>query len=209
MHLTAFSDHKAPQAEREHVAAQDRKYSAPGTPSGSSSRSSRTAGPASGPAFIRSFQTSDKEAFRTLNEAWISHYFALEPEDTELLSDPEAKILATGGHIFVAVAGQDKEEEVVGCFALLPLPGNTLRLARMTVREDQRGKGVGRRLLSHAILTAQALHARRLVLETSGKLESAVHLYQTAGFCFVPADAAGPRPLARADLYMELLLPGS
>lgn len=177
------------------------------SPTGTRSESSRSFGPASGPDLIRPFQASDKQAFRSLNEAWISRYFALEPEDTELLNDPEGKILGPGGHIFVAVARQDRQEEVVGCFALLPLPGNVLRLARMTVREDHRGKGVGRRLLNHAIITAQALHARKLVLETSRKLESAVHLYQSAGFCFAPEDPAGPRPLARADLYMELLLP--
>jgi GNAT superfamily N-acetyltransferase len=203
MHLPVRSDRKVNEAASNVADPQGCQDSS----GGKDSERSRAVGPTSGPDFIRPFQAIDRQAFRNLNEAWISQHFALEPEDTELLSDPEGKILARGGHIFVAVIRQDGEEEVVGCFALLPLPGNVLRLARMTVREDHRGKGVGRRLLNHAIISAQALHARRLVLETSRKLESAVHLYQSAGFCFAPSTPAGSRPLARADLYMELLLP--
>ncbi len=150
---------------------------------------------------IRPFRSEDAGAFFSLNEAWISHWFVLEPEDLDMLKDPQTHVLAQGGRIYVADSG----DEVVGCFALLPKPGGVLRLARMAVREDLRGQGLGRMLLLHAIATARALEAPRLVLETSRKLASAVHLYEATGFRYVDPDPDQPA-LARADLYMELLL---
>ncbi len=150
---------------------------------------------------IRPFRLEDASAFFSLNEAWISHWFALETEDLEMLRDPQTHVVAKGGRIYVA----DLRGTVVGCFALLPKPGGVLRLARMAVREDLRGQGLGRMLLMHAIATARALDAPRLVLETSRKLASAVHLYEAAGFRYVDPDPKEPA-LARADLYMELSL---
>ena len=47
--------------------------------------------------------------------AWISKYFALEPKDLEVLDDPQGKIIAKGGRIFMAFEG----DEPVGCVALI------------------------------------------------------------------------------------------
>ena len=55
----------------------------------------------------------DASAFRTLNEEWITHYFALEKKDREILDDPENTILRQGGHIFMAFVGG----QAVGCVA--------------------------------------------------------------------------------------------
>jgi len=149
---------------------------------------------------IRSFRAGDAAAFRALNEAWITRWFFLEPEDAVVLNDPENQILGRGGHILMAALG----EEVVGCCALLPLPNHAVRLVRMAVREDLRGMGIGRLLLESAIAKARTLHALTIRLETSTKLPAAIHLYQSAGFrCVEPH---GEEALARADTFMELAL---
>ena len=51
---------------------------------------------------IVEFEPRHADAFRTLNEAWISKYFVLEPKDREVLQDPIGKIIEKGGRIFMA-----------------------------------------------------------------------------------------------------------
>ena len=149
---------------------------------------------------IRDFRAGDAAAFRALNEAWITRWFFLEPEDAVVLNDPENHILGRGGHIVIAAL----RDEVVGCCALLPLPNHALRLARMAVREDLRGMGIGRLLLESAIARARTLRALTIRLETSTKLPGAIHLYRSAGFRLVEPN--GEEPLQRADTFMELAL---
>lgn len=151
---------------------------------------------------IRSFRTGDAAAFRALNEAWITRWFYLEPEDVRVLNDPEGQILGVGGHIFVAVL----REQVVGCCALLPLPNRKLRLVRMAVEEELRGRGIGRLLLKAAVEKAQALGALRITLETSTKLPGAIHLYASMGFDRVTPAPEQQERLQRADVFMELAL---
>jgi hypothetical protein len=40
---------------------------------------------------IVEFRSAHAEAFRTLNEAWISKHFVLEPKDREVLEDPQGR----------------------------------------------------------------------------------------------------------------------
>ena len=40
---------------------------------------------------IVEFEPAHAEAFRALNEAWISKYFTLEPKDLEALADPQGE----------------------------------------------------------------------------------------------------------------------
>src|SRR5271165_6410800 len=68
---------------------------------------------------IREFAPGDENAFRQLNEEWISRYFVLESKDMEALSDPQGAIVDRGGRIFLAV----QEGEAVGCCALDHGPG--------------------------------------------------------------------------------------
>jgi putative acetyltransferase len=150
---------------------------------------------------IRNFRSGDAAGFRALNEAWITRWFFLEPEDVVVLNDPESRILGHGGHILIAAL----RDEVVGCCALLPLPNRAMRLARMAVREDLRGMGIGRLLLESAIAKARTLQALRIRLETSTRLPGAIHLYQSVGFRRVEPNGE-EAPMQRADTFMEMSL---
>lgn len=148
----------------------------------------------------RSYQPGDAEIFARLNEEWITTYFVMEDEDCNVLFHPESEILAPGGHIFFVALGP----ETVGCCALISLERGVFELAKMAVQNRFRGRGIGRKLLSHVLEEARALGARKLVLQTSSRLENAIHLYAEAGFRHVPQIAG--HQYARADVTMELAL---
>lgn len=145
---------------------------------------------------IVEFEPAHAEAFRLLNEAWISRYFALEAKDREVLSDPQGKIIDRGGRIFMAV----KDGEPVGCVALMKMDDGGYELAKMTVSENLRGSGLGRMLMQRCIEAGAELGATRLYLETNSGLAPALGLYRAMGFRdLAPADT----PYVRADVFME------
>ena len=144
----------------------------------------------------------DATAFRTLNEEWITRYFTLEAKDHETLRDPVNSILMKGGHIFMAYAGA----EAVGCVALVPMKDGVYELSKMAVSPHLRGRGLGRRLLHHAIAQARSIGARSLFLGSNTQLKDAVHLYESVGFRHVDPETLPPMPYSRADVLMEMSL---
>ncbi len=145
---------------------------------------------------IVDFAPAHAEAFHRLNVAWISRLFALEPKDLEVLTDPQGKILDKGGRIFMAVM----DGAPVGCVALLKMDDGGYEVAKMTVSEDLRGSGLGRRLLQRCIDVGAELGATRLYLETNASLGPALALYRAMGFRdLLPRETA----YARADVFME------
>ena len=151
---------------------------------------------------VRPFHDGDEPAFRELNEAWIAKYFTIEEPDRKVLEDPVGEIIGSGGHIFMAVV----QDVPVGCCALLPMERGAFELAKMAVREGQRGRGIGRKVLEYAIAYARKLGASRLYLETNRKLTNAIHLYESVGFQHVSPDQVIPSPYARANVFMEMKL---
>lgn len=150
---------------------------------------------------FRPFRAGDGEAFRVLNEAWIEQHFGIEEKDRITLGDPEEKILAKGGHIFMAVDG----ETAVGCCALILLRPGVFEAAKMTVAESYRGRGLGRKLLMYTITQAKTLGATSLYLETNDSLLDAIHLYEALGFQHLPPERVKPSAYARANVFMELV----
>lgn len=153
---------------------------------------------------LRTFRPGDEDAFRRLNEAWIAELFALEAADRAVLDDPRGQILAPGGQICIA----ERRGGMVGCCALLFMAPGQLELAKMTVADSERGRGVGRRLLRFAIDVARSMGALRLYLESNTRAEAAVYLYEQLGFRHLPAPRH-PSKYQRANVFMELPLGGS
>ena len=149
---------------------------------------------------IIDFEPRHAEAWRTLNEAWISRWFAVEAKDREVLDDPQGAILARGGRIFMAEA---EDGEPIGCVALLALPDGGYEVAKMTVAEGLRGGGLGRRLMQACVDAGRAAGAPRLYLETNSGLAPALALYRSFGFREL--DKAGS-DYRRCDVWMELPL---
>ncbi|KTR08959.1 GNAT family N-acetyltransferase [Curtobacterium luteum] len=153
---------------------------------------------------------ADAEAFRTLNEAWITRFFTLEDEDRRYLGDPFGHIVEPGGAVLVAriasdgAAGSDDTETVIGCVGLAPTAPGEYELVKMAVSPDHQGHGTGRRLIAAALDRARELGARRVVLESNSGLASAVHLYEAFGFRHLEPHEVAPSPYARADVHMRL-----
>lgn len=146
--------------------------------------------------------SEDAQAFRVLNEEWISRYFVLEPKDRELLENPERQILGKGGQIFIVHA----DGQAVGCVALIPMGDGVWELSKMAVSPRLRGQGVGRKLLEFAIQEARAMGAKSLFLGSSTKLANAIHLYEAVGFRHVPPEEIPQMAYVRADVFMALEL---
>src|SRR5262245_17782731 len=118
------------------------------------------------PIAIRPFAAGDEFAFRTLNEAWIERHFGVEAKDRVTLGDPVGQVLRPGGHIFMAVVSG----ATIGCCALMAKTEGVFELAKMAVDERWQGRGIGRRLIEHAVAEARARGARALYLETNHTL---------------------------------------
>ena len=149
---------------------------------------------------IVDYQPRHAEAWRTLNEAWISRLFAIEAKDRQVLDDPQGAILDKGGRIFVAEA---EDGAAVGCVALLALPDGGYEVAKMTVAESLRGSGLGKRLMQACIEAGRAAGAPRLYLETNSGLGPALALYRSFGFHDLERTCSDYR---RCDVQMELPL---
>ena len=149
-------------------------------------------GPASRP--------EDLLAFRTLNEEWITRFFTLEETDRQQLGDPVGQILAPGGQIFVV----HLDGQAVGCVALRPDSERRIRGVEDGRFSSTAWRGIGRRLLTYTIEQARRLGANRLILGSSTKLGSAVHLYEQLGFRHLPPERRPELAYSRADVFMEL-----
>ena len=142
------------------------------------------------------FAPSHADAWRSLNEAWIERFFAIEPKDRVTLDDPAGTVLAKGGLIFIA----ERQGEPVGCAALLRMDDGGFELAKMAVADHAKGGGVGRKLIQACIDAARTAGAHRVYLESNSALAPALGLYRSAGFVDLPP---APTPYARGDVWME------
>ena len=145
---------------------------------------------------IVEYRPEHADTFRTLNEDWISKYFALEPKDHDVLNDPQGQILAKGGRIFMAL----RDGAPVGCVALIRMDDGGYEVAKMCVADASRGSGLGRMLMQRCIDEAGALGAHRLYIETNSTLGPALSLYRAMGFRDL---APAHTEYARCDVWME------
>jgi putative acetyltransferase len=145
------------------------------------------------------FQPRFADAFRTLNEAWIRRFFAIEAKDAEILGDPQGLILDKGGHIFFAV----EDDRPVGCVALAPMADGGYELAKMAVDDAFQGRGHAKALMQACLDRAKALGAPRLYLESNGRLTPALRLYEAFGFRHLEPERRPASAYSRADVWME------
>jgi putative acetyltransferase len=151
---------------------------------------------------IVEFEPALAGAFKALNEAWISRYFAIEAKDREVLDDPVGKVIAPGGKVLFV----EDDSAIVGCVALMLLADGGFEVAKMAVVEGHKGKGLGRALMQACVDHARAAAAPRLYLETNSGLTPALGLYRSFGFQELTGMSREPSDYARVDTWMELKL---
>jgi len=150
---------------------------------------------------IVAYTPAYQEAFRALNEQWISSFFQMEQADYDALDDPQGYILDKGGYILVALY----KGEPVGVCALIKMndPDYDYELAKMAVSPLVQGKSIGWLLGSAIAQQAKALGARKIYLESNTLLKPAINLYHKLGFSKV---AGRITPYERCNIQMELIL---
>ena len=142
-----------------------------------------------------------QQAFRDLNEEWISKYFKMEEADYKALDAPQEYILDKGGCILVALY----KNEPLGVCALIKMddPDYQYEMAKMAVSPKAQGKNIGF-LLGNAIIDkAKSLGASKIYLESNTILKPAINLYHKLGFNKV---ASRNTPYERSNIQMELII---
>jgi len=150
---------------------------------------------------IITFRPEHKKAFRDLNLAWIREYFWVEEKDTAQTNNPE-ECLAGGGEIFFGL--DEGTGEAVATCALYRVSESVFELAKMAVRSDQKGKGLGDALMIAAEAWARGKGAKKILILSNTVLEPAINLYRKHGFLTV---SEGQHPdYERCNIVMEKIL---
>jgi putative acetyltransferase len=152
---------------------------------------------------IRPYQPSDQPAFAALTHEWVTHHFGqLEPEDIAFSNDPDRYIIAPGGTIFMACL----DGLVVGTVGIQKMDETTVELVRMSVTKGMQGHGIGKALLARAIEWSREQGFASVILETHSSLIPAITMYTRDGFTHYTPLPQHRSALARADVWMQLVL---
>jgi putative acetyltransferase len=132
---------------------------------------------------------------------WLNFSLCFQGFDKELAELP-GKYAPPKGRIYIASVA----ENVAGCIALRPMDEEGIcEMKRLFVREEFRGKGIGKMLAERIIAEAQQIGYRAMRLDTLQRMESARALYTKLGFKVIPAYYDNPMDEV---VYMELRLTG-
>ncbi len=93
-----------------------------------------------------------------------------------------------------------------GCVAFRGVDPDTVELKRMFVRPDQRGNGVGLKLVQDVIAVARAQGRKRMELSSFHTMTGAHKIYRGVGFTEVPVPADLPALWHGKVIYMEMVL---
>ncbi len=148
---------------------------------------------------IVDYKTEYKEAFKQLNEEWITANFKMEESDHKSLDHPDESILDKGGYILIAMY-QDKP---VGTCALIKMENGTYELSKLAVSPRQKGKGIGWLLGKAIVEKAREVGAKKLYLGSNTTLKPALNLYHKLGFKRVYGIES---PYERCNIHMEMPL---
>ena len=144
------------------------------------------------------FNKKYSEQFFILNKAWIEESWHLEDSDKKDLLNPD-KIVENGGQVFFAL----ENKIAIGTVAMIKSSGDRFELAKMTVQEDFRGKGIANMLMDKCLKFAKENKAKEIFLISNDSLKIARNLYDKYGFKEVNLDS---KKYDRGNVKMRLTL---
>ena len=147
---------------------------------------------------IQKYETKFDNDFFVLNKAWIEESWILEESDKKDLLNPD-KIIHNGGQVFFALENQ----KVIGTVAMINSSDDRFELAKMTVKEDFRGKGIANMLMDECLKFAKENKANEIFLISNDSLTIARNLYDKYGFKEVDLDS---QKYDRGNVKMRLTL---
>lgn len=147
---------------------------------------------------IVGFNKKYSEQFFMLNKAWIEESWHLEDSDKKDLLNPD-KIVDNGGQIFFAL----EDHKAIGTVAMIRSSDDRFELAKMTVQDDFRGKGIANMLMDECLKFAKENKAKEIFLISNDSLKVARNLYDKYGFKEVDLDS---KKYDRGNVKMRLTL---
>jgi putative acetyltransferase len=128
---------------------------------------------------IRIFRAGDQDRVRSLVLAGLGdHFGTIDETKNPDLDDIMSNYVLPGHRVVVA----ECEATIVGAGTLVEEEPGVGRLVRMTVAKDQRGHGIGRRLVAHLLDEARIRGFTRVWVETNDDWMDAIGLYRSCGF---------------------------
>jgi len=147
---------------------------------------------------IIKFNKQYSKQFFFLNKVWIEESWHLEDSDKKDLLNPD-KIVNNGGQVFFALENQN----AIGTVAMIKSSDQRFELAKMTVQEDFRGKGIANMLMDECLKFAEVNNAKEIFLISNDSLTIARNLYDKYGFKEVDLDS---QKYDRGNVKMRLTL---
>jgi len=147
---------------------------------------------------IVGFNKKYSEQFFMLNKVWIEESWHLEDSDKKDLLNPD-KIFHNGGQVFFAL----EDHKAIGTVAMIKSSDDRFELAKMTVQDDFRGKGIANMLMDECLKFAKENKAKEIFLISNDSLKIARNLYDKYGFKEVDLDS---KKYDRGNVKMRLTL---
>lgn len=129
---------------------------------------------------------------------WLDNDECFPNFEDEVLELP-GEYAPPGGQLLIA----HDNESPIGCIALRKFGDDVCEMKRLYVRDEYKGKGIGKTLIVRLIEEARSLGYKKMVLDTLPYMLQAIHLYHAFGFKEI--DAYGTNPVEGA-IYMEMEL---
>ncbi len=138
-----------------------------------------------------------RELFREY-EQYIGVDLCFQDFENELKSLPGAYSRPQGRLYLIESGG-----EIAGCAALRKFDETACEMKRLYVRENFRGRGLGREAAELIVADARKIGYERMMLDTLPTMTEAIALYESLGFIKVPEYRENPIVGA---VFMEMKL---
>lgn len=127
--------------------------------------------------------------------AWLNIDLSFQNIEEELAGFP-GKYKEPDGIFFTARLNN----EIAGCIGLRKIDGETCEMKRLFVKDEYKGKGLGKALAERLIQEAKKLNYSKMRLDTLPHMTAAQKLYKELGFYEIEQYVENPVPGA---IFME------
>ena len=149
---------------------------------------------------IRLAQSADQVVIRSLYEASALEGQLRENDTGADIEDLDAGYFSDDGASAFWVAELD--QQVVGMIGVQQTKRGTAEIRRLRVAEPFRRRGIGRRLLAHAVEFCRERGYLKVTLDVRIEREPAIALFEQLGFHMSKAREIGGRRIV--DFYLDL-----